>query len=254
MADENEIKEEKESEITSLSNGLKKAIEERLKEVTSLMEQVGETEKAELEKLRKLEEEKKKAENELMQRTPEFTLTSLHKVLRNPDIIRYMEEVGDILVYSNDRGFGNNMIFFTKNERKNIKTEVEELYRQREEIENSNLIPIEKENDLKEIDDKIEIVKKELDRLEKEGGIIYLYLQNKDTYIRLDLYSKDERIRDQSTTLVKGYFGKNDRLSDCFNEFNTPERIIEQIEKNMKDDKYCFRLNELRKKLKEAKV
>ena len=93
-----------------------------------------------------------------------------------------------------------------------------------------------------------------MDRLEKEGGIIYLYLQKKDTYIRLDLYSKDERVRDQSTTLLKGYFGKNERLSDCFNEFNTPERIIEQIEKNMKDDRYCFRLNELRKKLKEAKV
>src|SRR3990167_6699496 len=195
MTDENDIKEEKKPEITPISNGLKKAIEERLKEVTSLLEQVGDTEKARLEKLRKLEEERKKAEIELMQRTPEFTLTSLHKVLRNPDIIRYMEEVGDILVFSNDRGFGNNMLFFTKNERKNIKTELEELYEQREEIKNANLIPIEKENDLKEIDDKIGMVKKELDSLEKEGGIIYLYLQNKDTYIRLDLYSKDERDR-----------------------------------------------------------
>jgi len=250
MMDENDIKEE----IAPLSNGLKRAIDGRLKEVTSLLEQVGDTKKARLEKLRKLEEEKKKAEIELMQRSPEFTLTSLHQVLRNLDIIRYMEEVGDILVYSNDRGFGNNMLFFTKNERKNIKTELEELYEQREEIKNANLIPIEKENDLKEIDDKIGMVKKELDSLEKEGGIIYLYLQNKDTYIRLDLYSKDERVRDQSTTLLKGYFGKNERLTDCFNEFNTPERIIEQIEKNMKDDKYCFRLNELRKKLKEAKV
>ncbi|MBI3814754.1 MAG: hypothetical protein HY279_09880 [Nitrospinae bacterium] len=244
MADDN---------IPPLSAGLKRAIDEKMREREKVEGQLNEAERQRLEKFKKMEEEKKKAEIELSQRTSEFTLSSLHRVIRNPDIIRYMEEVGDLLVYSKDRGFGNNMIFFSKNERKDFQDELNELNKRREEVENSNLIPVEKENDLKDIDDRIEVVKKDLDRLVKEGGIIYLYLQSKDTYFRLDMYSKEEKIRDQSVSLMKVYFGMTERITDCFNEFNTPERIMEQIEKNMKDDKYCHRLKELREKLKKIK-
>ncbi len=251
MADEGIT--EKETEIPALSAGLKRAIEERMREMAQVEEQLNEADKQRLEKLKNIEEEKRKAEIELSQRTPEFTLSSLHRVIRNPDIIRYLEEVGDILVYSKDRGFGNNMIFFSKNERMDLENELNELNKRREEVENSSLIPIEKENDLKDIDDRIASVKKELDILVREGGIIYLYLQSKDTYFRLDMYSKDEKIKDQSISLTRMYFGMTQRIPDCFNEFNTPERIMEQIEKNMKGNEYCYRLKNLKKKLREMK-
>ncbi|MBI4378104.1 MAG: hypothetical protein HY578_03290 [Nitrospinae bacterium] len=254
MADENIEKEEKGVEIPNLTEGLKRVIQEKIIEVELIEKRLSEKENELLEKLKKIEGDKKRAEIELKLRTSEFTLSSLHRVIRNPDIIRYLEEVGDILVYSKDRGFGNNMIFFSKNERKTVENELQKLNITKEEITNSSLVAVEKENNLKEINDRIAAVKAALESLIYEGGIISLYLQSKDIYFRLDLYSKDERVRDQSLSLMKVYFGVNEKMPDCFNEFNTPERIMEQIEKNISDDKYCARLNELKKKLNEIKI
>jgi hypothetical protein len=254
MADENIEKGEKGVEIPTLTEGLKRVIQEKIKEVELIEKRLSEKENELLEKLKKIEGDKKRAEIELKQRTSEFALSALHRVIRNPDIIRYLEEVGDILVYSKDRGFGNNMIFFSKNERKTFENELQKLNITKEETANSSLVAVEKENNLKEINDRIAAVKSALEALIYEGGIIFLYLQSKDIYFRLDLYSKDERISDQSLSLMKVYFGLNEKMPDCFNEFNTPERIMEQIEKNISDDKYCARLNELKKKLNEIKI
>ncbi|MFQ5561095.1 MAG: hypothetical protein ACE5FU_10995 [Nitrospinota bacterium] len=97
-----------------LSAPLNQLLKGQLHEYSSLKDTLKHAE--EIVRKRKLEreEKKKKEDAELLLRNPEYTLKTLHQIIRNPDVVQYLENIGDIIVFELERGMGKNIILFSK--------------------------------------------------------------------------------------------------------------------------------------------
>ncbi|MFQ5561443.1 MAG: hypothetical protein ACE5FU_12795, partial [Nitrospinota bacterium] len=50
----------------------------------------------------------------------------------------------------------------------------------------------------------------------------------------LDFYSSDRAKANRSLSLLQVYFGKNRQFEDSFHKFNTPEKVMDLIIKNIR--------------------
>jgi len=233
-------KEEKEEEVQvvrepppGLSPELKAVIDGKFVEFDRVKSKLDEVKEAIIEKEKKRDERKAKIELDLSTRTPDTVLKALHLVIRNADVIKYIEEAGDMVVYELDRGMGKNSIIFTKIDPSSFDKKMKELEDQIPGIINSKKDNVEKEKSLAKINEYILKVRKDRDYFIGSGGSIYLYVENEEKFHKLDYYSRSEKRQEKSLSLLRVYFGKNEIYEDSFHEFNTPELIMGHISKNL---------------------